>query len=113
MCRSALTPCSAPPPPRLGLGVPILSPGPRLPPTMQLEDDIVAKPNYLSTMKNFALQQPSEDWMILEFSQLGFIGVPLPPPQGAEQSPSAPQPSAPIPQQHAGSLSWSGHCSPT
>lgn len=42
---------------------------------MQLEDDIVAKPNYLSTMKNFALQQPSEDWMILEFSQLGFIGM--------------------------------------
>ncbi|XP_077602395.1 alpha-1,3-mannosyl-glycoprotein 4-beta-N-acetylglucosaminyltransferase B isoform X3 [Crocuta crocuta] len=41
---------------------------------VQLEDDIVAKPNYLSTMKNFALQQPSEDWMILEFSQLGFIG---------------------------------------
>lgn len=25
-------------------------------------------------MKNFALQQPSEEWMILEFSQLGFIG---------------------------------------
>ena len=45
-----------------------------LPLTVQLEDDIVAKPNYLSTMKNFALQQPSEDWMILEFSQLGFIG---------------------------------------
>lgn len=42
--------------------------------SLQLEDDIVAKPNYLSTMKNFALQQPSEDWMILEFSQLGFIG---------------------------------------
>ncbi|TKC40493.1 hypothetical protein EI555_009661 [Monodon monoceros] len=41
---------------------------------VQLEDDIIAKPNYLSTMKNFALQQPSEDWMILEFSQLGFIG---------------------------------------
>ncbi|ELW66880.1 Alpha-1,3-mannosyl-glycoprotein 4-beta-N-acetylglucosaminyltransferase B [Tupaia chinensis] len=41
---------------------------------VQLEDDIVAKPNYLSTMKNFALQQPSEDWVILEFSQLGFIG---------------------------------------
>ncbi|XP_012515851.1 PREDICTED: alpha-1,3-mannosyl-glycoprotein 4-beta-N-acetylglucosaminyltransferase B isoform X1 [Propithecus coquereli] len=41
---------------------------------VQLEDDIVAKPHYLSTMKNFALQQPSEDWMILEFSQLGFIG---------------------------------------
>uniref|UniRef100_A0A452IFJ3 Uncharacterized protein n=1 Tax=Gopherus agassizii TaxID=38772 RepID=A0A452IFJ3_9SAUR len=41
---------------------------------VQLEDDIVAKPNYLNTMKNFALQQPSEEWMILEFSQLGFIG---------------------------------------
>lgn len=40
----------------------------------------MAKPNYLSTMKKFALQQPSEDWMILEFSQLGFIGVPYPHP---------------------------------
>lgn len=40
----------------------------------QLEDDIVAKPNYFATMKNFALQLSSEDWMILEFSQLGFIG---------------------------------------
>ncbi|XP_078117518.1 alpha-1,3-mannosyl-glycoprotein 4-beta-N-acetylglucosaminyltransferase B [Sander vitreus] len=40
----------------------------------QLEDDIVARPNYFTTMKNFALQQPSEEWMILEFSQLGFIG---------------------------------------
>ncbi|CAG5993631.1 unnamed protein product [Menidia menidia] len=36
-------------------------------------DDIVARPNYFTTMKNFALQQPSEEWMILEFSQLGFI----------------------------------------
>uniref|UniRef100_A0A673NKR5 Alpha-1,3-mannosyl-glycoprotein 4-beta-N-acetylglucosaminyltransferase B-like n=1 Tax=Sinocyclocheilus rhinocerous TaxID=307959 RepID=A0A673NKR5_9TELE len=41
---------------------------------IQLEDDIVARPNYFTTMKNFALQQPSEEWMILEFSQLGFIG---------------------------------------
>lgn len=41
---------------------------------LQLEDDIVARPNFFTTMKNFALQQPSEDWMILEFSQLGFIG---------------------------------------
>ncbi|XP_041114825.1 alpha-1,3-mannosyl-glycoprotein 4-beta-N-acetylglucosaminyltransferase A [Polyodon spathula] len=41
---------------------------------VQLEDDIVAKPNYFITMKNFALQLSSEDWMILEFSQLGFIG---------------------------------------
>lgn len=59
--------------------MPVLSPGLFcLPTTVQLEDDIIAKPNYLSTMKNFALQQPSEDWMILEFSQLGFIGVPAP-----------------------------------
>lgn len=42
---------------------------------LQLEDDIVAKPNYFATMKNFALQLSSEDWMILEFSQLGFIGM--------------------------------------
>lgn len=42
--------------------------------SFQLEDDIVAKPNYFATMKNFALQLSSEDWMILEFSQLGFIG---------------------------------------
>lgn len=34
----------------------------------------MAKPNYFATMKNFALQLSSEDWMILEFSQLGFIG---------------------------------------
>jgi hypothetical protein len=40
-----------------------------------MEDDIVAKPNYFATMKNFALQLSSEDWMILEFSQLGFIGT--------------------------------------
>lgn len=56
----------------------VLSPRPLLFLPVQLEDDIVAKPNYLSTMRNFALQQPSEDWMILEFSQLGFIGRPPP-----------------------------------
>lgn len=44
---------------------------------LQLEDDIVARPNYFTTMKNFALQQPLEEWMILEFSQLGFIGESL------------------------------------
>jgi alpha-1,3-mannosylglycoprotein beta-1,4-N-acetylglucosaminyltransferase A/B len=47
----------------------------------QLEDDIVARPNYFTTMKNFALQQPSDEWMILEFSQLGFIGKPRPMPK--------------------------------
>ncbi|XP_008586837.1 PREDICTED: alpha-1,3-mannosyl-glycoprotein 4-beta-N-acetylglucosaminyltransferase A, partial [Galeopterus variegatus] len=41
---------------------------------IQLEDDIIVKQNYFNTMKNFALQLSSEEWMILEFSQLGFIG---------------------------------------
>ncbi|XP_069781419.1 alpha-1,3-mannosyl-glycoprotein 4-beta-N-acetylglucosaminyltransferase B-like isoform X2 [Narcine bancroftii] len=41
---------------------------------LQLEDDIIATPNYLQTIQNFAQHQPSDEWMILEFSQLGFIG---------------------------------------
>ncbi|CAM9456157.1 unnamed protein product [Lampetra fluviatilis] len=41
---------------------------------LQLEDDIMARPNYFSLIKKFAEQQSLEDWMILEFSQLGFIG---------------------------------------
>ncbi|OBS57509.1 hypothetical protein A6R68_11367 [Neotoma lepida] len=40
----------------------------------ELEDDIIVKQNYFNTIKNFALQLSSEEWMILEFSQLGFIG---------------------------------------
>ncbi|XP_035182212.1 alpha-1,3-mannosyl-glycoprotein 4-beta-N-acetylglucosaminyltransferase-like protein MGAT4D isoform X1 [Oxyura jamaicensis] len=40
---------------------------------LQLEDDIIAKPDYIQSIKNFAVQQ-SQEWMILEFSQLGFIG---------------------------------------
>lgn len=39
----------------------------------QLEDDIIAKPDFIESIKSFAAQQ-SPDWMILEFSQLGFIG---------------------------------------
>ncbi|KFQ73351.1 Alpha-1,3-mannosyl-glycoprotein 4-beta-N-acetylglucosaminyltransferase B, partial [Phoenicopterus ruber ruber] len=39
----------------------------------QLEDDIIAKPDYIQSIKNFAAEQ-SQEWMILEFSQLGFIG---------------------------------------
>ncbi|GAB0189337.1 alpha-1,3-mannosyl-glycoprotein 4-beta-N-acetylglucosaminyltransferase-like protein MGAT4D [Grus japonensis] len=39
----------------------------------RLEDDIVAKPDYIQSIKNFAAKQ-SQEWMILEFSQLGFIG---------------------------------------
>ncbi|XP_069098668.1 alpha-1,3-mannosyl-glycoprotein 4-beta-N-acetylglucosaminyltransferase-like protein MGAT4D [Pleurodeles waltl] len=41
---------------------------------VQLEDDIVAKPQYFQSIKTFALQQPSDEWLFLEFSQLGFIG---------------------------------------
>ncbi|KAM6075861.1 alpha-1,3-mannosyl-glycoprotein 4-beta-N-acetylglucosaminyltransferase-like protein MGAT4D isoform 2-T2 [Chlamydotis macqueenii] len=40
---------------------------------LQLEDDIIAKPDYIQSIKNFAAKQ-SQEWMILEFSQLGFIG---------------------------------------
>ncbi|NWT79397.1 MGT4B acetylglucosaminyltransferase, partial [Lanius ludovicianus] len=39
----------------------------------QLEDDIIATPDYIERIKSFAAQQ-SQDWMVLEFSQLGFIG---------------------------------------
>ncbi|XP_067003248.1 alpha-1,3-mannosyl-glycoprotein 4-beta-N-acetylglucosaminyltransferase B isoform X2 [Anabrus simplex] len=43
---------------------------------VQLEDDILAKKNFVSTMKNYALQKISEKapWFVLEFCQLGFIG---------------------------------------
>ncbi|XP_006815695.1 alpha-1,3-mannosyl-glycoprotein 4-beta-N-acetylglucosaminyltransferase B-like, partial [Saccoglossus kowalevskii] len=41
---------------------------------VQLEDDIIAKPGYITTMNNFALQQKQDDWFMLEFSSLGFIG---------------------------------------
>ncbi|XP_055653391.1 alpha-1,3-mannosyl-glycoprotein 4-beta-N-acetylglucosaminyltransferase-like protein MGAT4D isoform X5 [Falco peregrinus] len=40
---------------------------------LQLEDDIIAKPGYIQSIKDFAAKQ-SQEWMILEFSQLGFIG---------------------------------------
>lgn len=39
----------------------------------QLEDDIIAKLDYIESVKSFAAQQ-SQGWMVLEFSQLGFIG---------------------------------------
>jgi len=41
---------------------------------LQLEDDVITKPGYHSVMKNFALNQKVEDWFLLEFSSLGFIG---------------------------------------
>ena len=40
----------------------------------QLEDDVVSKPGFLTVMKSFAYQQKSNDWLLLEFSTLGFIG---------------------------------------
>ena len=46
---------------------------------VQLEDDILAKKNFISTMKSFALQKISakENWFVLDFCQLGFIGESL------------------------------------
>ncbi|CAL8358700.1 unnamed protein product [Merluccius merluccius] len=41
---------------------------------VQLEDDIVATAGYYETMKSYAIQQSSHQWLFLEFSQLGFIG---------------------------------------
>lgn len=43
---------------------------------VQLEDDILTKPGYLSIMKSFARKQMSanKDWLVLDFCQLGFIG---------------------------------------
>ena len=43
---------------------------------VQLEDDILAKKNFITTMKSFALQKVSlkENWIVLDFCQLGFIG---------------------------------------
>ncbi|XP_076148199.1 alpha-1,3-mannosyl-glycoprotein 4-beta-N-acetylglucosaminyltransferase B [Alosa pseudoharengus] len=41
---------------------------------VQLEDDIVAKLGYSDAMKTFATGLSSQQWLYLEFSQLGFIG---------------------------------------
>ncbi|CAB3980785.1 alpha-1,3-mannosyl-glyco 4-beta-N-acetylglucosaminyltransferase A-like [Paramuricea clavata] len=41
---------------------------------VQLEDDLIATPGYVSTIRTFALQQTENRWMMLEFSSLGFIG---------------------------------------
>ena len=52
---------------KLNKCVPLLS-------SFQLEDDVVSKPGFFSVMKTYADQQTSEDWILLEFSALGFIG---------------------------------------
>lgn len=44
----------------------------------QLEDDVIAKMGYFNDMKTFATQEATKQWLFLEFSQLGFIGVSLP-----------------------------------
>ncbi|KAG5888681.1 hypothetical protein JTB14_022265 [Gonioctena quinquepunctata] len=43
---------------------------------VQLEDDILAKPSYVTIMKKFAIEKISrkEPWFVLDFCQLGFIG---------------------------------------
>jgi len=41
---------------------------------LQLEDDVVAKPGYFSIMKTYADEQKTNEWVLLEFSALGFIG---------------------------------------
>ncbi|KAF5297422.1 hypothetical protein FQR65_LT01353 [Abscondita terminalis] len=43
---------------------------------VQLEDDILAKPYYISEMKKFAIEKTArkEPWFVLDFCQLGFIG---------------------------------------
>lgn len=42
----------------------------------QLEDDILAKPYYITEMKKFAIEKTArkEPWFVLDFCQLGFIG---------------------------------------
>lgn len=43
---------------------------------VQLEDDILAKKNYLSIMKEVAFSKiaTKQQWFVLDFCQLGFIG---------------------------------------
>ncbi|XP_046468429.1 alpha-1,3-mannosyl-glycoprotein 4-beta-N-acetylglucosaminyltransferase B [Neodiprion pinetum] len=43
---------------------------------VQLEDDILAKKSFITTMKSYALRKISsrEEWFVLDFCQLGFIG---------------------------------------
>ena len=43
---------------------------------IQLEDDIIAKKNFVSSMRDFAKRTTNsgKKWFILEFCQLGFIG---------------------------------------
>jgi alpha-1,3-mannosylglycoprotein beta-1,4-N-acetylglucosaminyltransferase A/B len=35
---------------------------------------VVSKANFVSTIRTFIDKQPKRDWMVIEFSKLGFIG---------------------------------------
>lgn len=43
---------------------------------MQLEDDILSRPNYYDKIKHYVYTQQIKkpDWLVIEFSNLGFIG---------------------------------------
>lgn len=43
---------------------------------MQLEDDILSKPNYYDKIKQYVYTQQIKkpEWFVIEFSNLGFIG---------------------------------------
>lgn len=43
---------------------------------IQLEDDILVKPQFVTTMKTIALERIAnkQQWFVLDFCQLGFIG---------------------------------------
>ena len=43
---------------------------------VQLEDDVLTKKGYITTMKKFALSRIAEKkpWFVIDFCQLGFIG---------------------------------------
>ncbi len=41
---------------------------------LQIEDDVISKSGFFTTIKNFIDKQESNRWLMMEFSQLGFIG---------------------------------------
>ena len=41
---------------------------------LQLEDDVVSKSGFFTIVKQFIQSQRRNEWMMIEFSQLGFIG---------------------------------------
>ena len=41
---------------------------------LQLEDDVVSKSGFFTIVKQFIQSQKRNEWMMIEFSQLGFIG---------------------------------------